>query len=57
MDVRRGIAFYSKTPEGKRIASLYFDRSGRYGAVDNISTSFSPDFFNKLKKAIDSLIN
>ena len=52
LDVRSGIVFYSKTPEGKRIASLYFDRSGRHGAVNAISTSFGPDFFVRLKRAL-----
>jgi hypothetical protein len=56
LDVRWGIVFYSKTPEGKRFASFYFDRSGRNGAVDNIPAYFGPDLLPRLKKALHAHI-
>ena len=58
VDVRFGFIFFAKRPEGKRIASIYFDRNGRHGAFNNISTSFGPDFLLRLKKALHApLIN
>ncbi len=56
LDVRWGIIFYSKTPEGNRILSLYFDRAGRQGAINNVPASFGPDFFPRLKKALHASI-
>jgi hypothetical protein len=50
-EVRWGIVFYSR-PKETRIAALYFDESGRYGAVDKIPVSFGPDFFPRLKNAL-----
>jgi hypothetical protein len=57
LDVRWGIIFYAKTPEGKRIASLYFDRNGRSGAVNNTPVSFAPDLLPRLKKALHASID
>jgi len=56
LDVRTGIVFYSKTPEGKRIASLYFDRNGGHGAVNKMPVSFGPDLLPRLKKAVHAPI-
>ena len=52
LDVPTAIVFYSKTAEGQRVASLYFNRNGRHGAVNNIPSSFDPDFFPRLKRAL-----
>lgn len=52
VDVRVGFVFFAKEPEGKRVASIYFDRSGRLGAFNNMPASFSPDFFLRLKRAL-----
>jgi hypothetical protein len=52
LDVRWGIVFYSMLPEDKRIASLYFDKHGRQGALNTLATSFGPDFFPRLMKAL-----
>ncbi len=52
LDVRCGVVFYSKTQEGKRIASIYFDKSGRGGALSSLPTLFGPDFLVRLKKAL-----
>jgi hypothetical protein len=57
LDVRTAIVFYAKTPEGKRIASLYFDRSGRHGAVNNVPVAFPPDLLRLLKKAVYASID
>ena len=57
LDVRCGVLFYLKTPEDKRIASLYFDKSGRHGAVNNVAVSFTPDLLPRLKKALHASID
>jgi hypothetical protein len=52
LDVRMGIVFYSKQEGGNRISSLYFDKTGRSGAVGGTSVSFGPEFLPSLKKAL-----
>jgi hypothetical protein len=52
LDLRWGIVFYSKVPQGKRIASLYFDKTGREGAANDASASFGPEFLPGLKNAL-----
>ena len=52
LEVRWGIVFYSKTSEGHRIVSLYFDRNGRAGAINSLPVSFGAEFFARLKKAL-----
>jgi hypothetical protein len=56
LDVRRGVVLYPKTPEGKRLASLYFDRSGRIGGINSTVVSFGPEFLFQLKKALHAQI-
>jgi len=57
LDVRTAIVFYAKTPEGKRIASFYFDRSGRHGAVNNMPVAFPSGLLPLLKKAVHASID
>ncbi len=53
LDVRWGIVFYAhRTPEGKRLGAIYFDRTGRKGAVNNIPVAFDPTLFVRLKAAL-----
>jgi hypothetical protein len=40
-DLRWGLIFFDATEQ--RVASLYFDASGRRGAVDSIPVSFNGD--------------
>ena len=47
-DLRWGVAFFDQNEQ--RIASFYFDRSGRRGAVDDLPVSFSGDMFKWLDK-------
>jgi hypothetical protein len=49
-DLRWGIVFYS--PRDRRIGSLYFDESGRRGAVDRTPVLFAPGFLPRLKQAL-----
>lgn len=52
LDVRTGVAFYSKAENVRRIAVLYFDRAGRAGAVGNAPVFFGPEFLPSLRKAL-----
>jgi hypothetical protein len=45
-DLRIGVIFYSQT--GDRIGSLYFDRWGRHGAVNDSPVEFRGDLFRWL---------
>lgn len=45
-DLRWGVIFYSR--DGKRIGALYYERSGRYGAVNGVPVEFQGDFFRWL---------
>lgn len=45
-DLRWGVIFYSRNET--RLGAVFFDRSGQYGAVNNISVSFKGDFFHWL---------
>jgi hypothetical protein len=45
-DLRWGLIFYSR--EDVRIGAIYFDRSGRYGAVNAVGASFEGGLFNWL---------
>lgn len=49
-DLRWGIVFY--WPKDRRVASLYFDETGRYGSVDKTPVSFASDFFPRLRTAL-----
>ena len=50
-DVRWGVIFYSLA-DGKRILAIYFDRTGRTGAVDEVWVSFGENFLARLKAAL-----
>ncbi len=52
LDVRTGVVFYSRAESGKGIFSIYFDKTGRAGAVGGASVSFGPEFLPNLKKAL-----
>jgi hypothetical protein len=52
LDVRTGIAFYSKTPKDRRIATFYFTGTGHDGAVNDTAVSFSPGLALQLKKLL-----
>lgn len=51
LDVRWGIAFYSKNSSA-RIATLYFDKTGIYGAVDRTPVRFNAELLPRLQKAL-----
>ena len=48
MDIRWGISFYDI--EEKLILSIYFDKSGKYGAVGDTAVNFNGRLFNWLDK-------
>jgi hypothetical protein len=50
-DLRSGVIFYSSTDE-KRIGALYFDRTGRRGAINEIPVSFVGLSFAELRKML-----
>ena len=53
-DLRWGVVFYSL--EGTRVGAVYFERSGRYGAVNNLPVSFRGNFFHWLDDTFSSCL-
>jgi hypothetical protein len=51
-DLRWGVVFYSR--EEVRLGAIYFDRSGRYGAVNEAGASFKGSFFTWLESTFSS---
>src|SRR5260370_37708756 len=51
-DLRWGVIFYSR--EDVRIGAIYFDRSGRNGAVNESGTSFQGGFFHWLESMVSA---
>jgi hypothetical protein len=50
-DIRSGIIFHASSND-RRLGAIYFDRTGRRGAVDNIPASFGENLFSHLKVAL-----
>jgi hypothetical protein len=50
-DLRSGIIFYSYSDE-RRLGSLYFDRTGRRGAINQIPVTFGAVSYAELRKMI-----
>jgi hypothetical protein len=50
-DLRVGVFFYSSArgKEEERLSSLYFDRTGRRGAFNNVPVTFDGRLYNRLK--------
>jgi hypothetical protein len=51
-DLRWGVIFYSL--DEVRIGAIYFDRSGRHGAINDAQASFRGSFFNWLESTFSS---
>ena len=51
-DLRWGVILYSSTEEERRLGAIYFDRTGRRGALDDVPVSFENDALIELRTAL-----
>ena len=51
-DLRWGVVFYSLAEKEKRLGAIYFDRTGRSGALNDLPVSFGKGAFLQVRKVL-----